>query len=493
MNNATSPQDCKDAPDDSDPRLQKLLGHLQALLPDPLQAPEFRQAMLTQPGVDVRLSTLLPAARSFAPHLQALCESVAWCPDTLRLPPDLAATVSHSLEFRLGALYMQAKATTLAVRALDPQPGELVLDLAAAPGGKATQIATAMGNTGLLVANEPRHKRLAALVGNLERCGAYNTLLTSVLGTQLARAFHNVFDRVLLDAPCSGDGILCKDRSMLRFWSPEDAVHKSAQQIGLLRAAFHMLRPGGRLVYSTCSLSTEENEDVLVGLLKDFGPLVDVQQVSGITDGHLAAEQMARYPPAFSGCARVWPHLHATEGAFVAVIGKRAPSEWLTADDDAGVLLQTLPADPDPDDWAQRLASRWDFAPDIPRGYEMVAHPKHLDLRHAGAARLADRPWYVRSGMRLASLHREHFYLSQQAVCLWGEQVRQRRLDLDMDQLQILFRGESCAVESPLLTGEVLCFHDDLPICRGVVCRDGSLTGYVPRVARTLRLNRLLS
>ena len=494
MNNATSAQDCKEVADVGDPRLEKLLGHLQVLLPDTSAAAQFRQAMLTAPGVDVRLCGLLPAARIFAPGLRSLCEPVPWCDDTLRLPPELAAIVSHSLEFRLGALYMQAKATTLAVRALDPRPGELVLDLAAAPGGKATQIATAMGNTGLLVANEPRHKRLAALVGNLERCGACNTLVTSVLGAQLARCFHNLFDRVLLDAPCSGDGILCKDRSMLRFWSPEDAVHKSAQQVGLLRAAFHMLRPGGRLVYSTCSLSTEENEDVLLGLEKQFGRLVDVQRVPHITECTLAPDQMARYPPSFAGCTRVWPHLHATEGAFVAVIGKLGQSGWDRADDDAGALLRQEPDACDPEGWSQRIAERWDFAPHIPPGFEVAAHGRHLDLRPAGAAQLADRPWYVRSGMRLASLHKDHFFLSQQSVSLWGEQVQQRRLDIDVMQLQSVFRGESCPVASPALTGEVLCFYDDLPICRGIVSRGGtSLDGYVPKVARTMQLTRLLT
>jgi 16S rRNA (cytosine1407-C5)-methyltransferase len=493
MNNATSAQHCKETAVVDDERLEKLLAHLQVLLPDASQVSQFRQAMLTEPGVDVRLSRLLPVARRFAPGLRSVSAPVPWCDDALRLPPELAAIVSHSLEFRLGALYLQAKATTLAVAALDPRPGELVLDLAAAPGGKATQIATVMGNTGLLVVNEPRHKRLASLVGNLERCGAHNTLVTSVLGAHLARCFHNVFDRVLLDAPCSGDGIVCKDRSMLRFWSPEDAVHKSAQQIGLLRAAFHMLRPGGRLVYSTCSLSTEENEDALLGLQKQFGRLVDIQVVPHIVDGDLAPEQLARYPEAFAGCARVWPHLHSTEGAFVAVIGKLGESEWFAVEEDAGPLLRHQSATPDAEGWLQRIAARWDFTPDMPPGYEVAAHGRHLDLRPAGAALLADRAWYVRSGMRLASLHKNHFFLSQQAVSLWGAQAQQRRLDVDLDQLQSLFRGEPCPIESPPLTGEVLCFHDELPICRGVVSRDGAtLSGYVPKVARTVRLTRML-
>lgn len=492
-NNATTSQDGK-GKSLSGERLEALLEHQQRLLPHASQVQRFREAMIAEQRVDVRLNRLLPVARLLADDLRSLCEPVPWCDDALRLPPRLAATVSHSLEFRLGALYMQAKATTLAVRALDPQPGELVLDLAAAPGGKATQIATAMGNTGVLVANEPRNKRVAALVGNLERCGAYNTLVTSVLGNQLARSFHNVFDRVLLDAPCSGDGILCKGRHMLGFWSPEDAVKKSSLQIGLLRAAFHMLRPGGRLVYSTCSLSTEENEDVLMGLHKRYGGLVEFHPVPHLTHGGLSRDMAALYPASFAGCVRVWPHLHATEGAFVAVIGKQDQTQWGTIDEDAGALLRHTPEPPrDPDGWSQLLAARWDFAPDVPDGHELVGQGRHLRLRPAGAARLAHRSWYVRSGMRVAGLHKGHFFLSQQAVSLWGTQVRRRRLNIDWPQLQALFRGEASPVASPRLTGEVVCFHEGLPICRGVVARDGTrLEAYLPRTARTERLTRIL-
>lgn len=492
MNNATSRQDCK-ALEDADPRLERLLDHLQQLVPSGPLSDTFRRAMVTEPGVDVRLNRLLPAAPALLKQLRTRSEPVPWCPDALRLPPDLADIVSHSLEYRLGMLYMQAKATTLAVRALDPQPGELVLDLAAAPGGKATQIASAMGNTGLLVANEPRHKRVASLVGNLERCGASNMLVTSVLGAQLARSFHNVFDRVLLDAPCSGDGIVCKDRSMLRFWSPEEAVHKSAEQIGLLRAAFHMLRPGGRLVYSTCSLSTEENEDSLLGLQKHFGSLVAMQPAPHVDGGAIADHVAADYPDEFAGCTRVWPHVHATEGAFVAVIGKKGPTEWFRTDEDAGALLQQKPLVADPDGWCQRLSHRWGFAPDIAPGYELVARGRHLDLRPAGAAQLADRTWYVRAGMRLAGLHKGRYFLSQQAVSLWGERTQDRRLDVDEAQLQYLFRGEPAPLSSPPVTGEVICMYGELPVCRAVVSRDGtSLDGYVPKAARTERLTRLL-
>ena len=115
-------------------------------------------------------------------------------------------------------------------------------------------------------------------------------------------------------------------------------------------------------------------------------------------------------------------------------------------------------------------------------------------MRPTGAAAFGEHPWYVRSGMRVATLHKDHYFLSQQAVALWGDQVQQRRLDIDWQQLQILFSGQACEAHSPQLTGEVICFFDDMPICRSVVSSDGtSIEGCIPKVARTPRLTRLLS
>jgi 16S rRNA (cytosine1407-C5)-methyltransferase len=472
-------------------RLEALLQHTARLLPEPQEVDAFRRAMVAEPAVDVRLNTLLPGARAIAGPLRERCTPAPWCAESLRLPPDLAAIASHSLEFRLGALYLQARAPTLAVATLDPQPGELVLDLAAAPGGKATQIAAAMGNTGLLVANEPRGRRQSSLVGNLERCGAANTLITTVLGAEMARLFHNLFDRVLLDAPCSGDGILCKDRHMLDFWSVEDARKKGVQQVGLLRAAYHMLRPGGRLVYSTCSLSTEENEEVLAGLLRRY-PEATVERVP-LPDGGLAEEVAAGYPESLAGAARVWPHRHDTEGAFVAAIGKPRETEWEVVTEDAGERLRDEVSTPDPQPWRQRLAQRWEIDLPVPPGFELATDHRYLHLRPAAAAHLLERDWVIRCGMRVAGLHRDHYFLTQQAIALWGDQVRTRRLEIDGDQVRRLFDGETCPVADAPLTGEVVCVHDGWPVARGVVSRDGTtLTGYLPKVVRTARLTRLL-
>lgn len=452
----------------------------------------------------MRLNPLIPVAPLLRDELALIGQRVEWCDDAFVLDRP-GPRLGHCLEYRLGALYIQAKATTLAVEALDPRPGELVLDMAAAPGGKATQIAARMGNSGLLVANEPQSRRVAALVGNLERCGVHNAVVTKVSGTLLARHFHNCFDRVLLDAPCSGDGIVGKDHNMLRYWSPQDARAKAIQQIGLLRAAFHMLRPGGALVYSTCSLSTEENEDVVVGLLKRYGGQVRVEPIDGFEPAPLPAELAAQYPAELARVARIWPHLHQTEGGVVVRLTKSGDTEWQRVDGDLGeeigagapdgVLAGGGPVRPDDDARLRRaLSEDWGIDLDIPLDQSMVSEHKHAALGPAKAEALREGlPGFVRAGMRVAAVHKEHLYLTQQAVQLWGGRAGLRCLELTWPQVEVLFRGDPLTLDRQTpLRGEVICRFGPWSICRALVARDGlTVQGYVPKALRTRDLERL--
>ena len=502
-NNATSHSNRKAAlsPAAEAERLEALLCHLERLLPDdPTQRRDFREAILAVAPLCVRLNRLMPShAEAVLPTLAKIGQPVDWCPDAYVLPDRAEdAPLGNTLEWTLGAVYVQAKATTLAARALDPQPGERVLDLAAAPGGKATHIANLMDNRGLLVCNEPRQKRMSALVGNLERCGVHNTVLTSVDGAQLARWFHNAFDRVLLDAPCSGDGIIAKSRGQLAYWSPTDARHKSQQQIGLLRAAFHMLRPGGNLVYSTCSLSTEENEDVLLGLLHRFGDIAQILPVDGqvgiqIEPARLHPDLAAKYPASFQQCIRIWPHEHQTEGGFVARIGKTAATTTNVVE--ADLDLEAGEYIPDADEMVAFLRQRWGFDLEIPAGQILDRGRRQMTLQPAVASKWAEQlPSFVRAGMRVSSVHGERIYLSQQTVGLWGDQFTERRVELDWPQVQALFAHNELTLPQPSpLRGEVVCSHGPWQICRGLVTDEGNhLVGYVPRGLRHQHLERLL-
>ena len=170
-------------------------------------------------------------------------------------------------EHGLGYFYVQEAASMIPPIVLDPKPGEKILDMCAAPGSKATQIAMYMNNEGCFVANDYTGMRLRSLGINMQRCGVRNHMMTLMEG----RWFKEFkFDRILVDAPCSGTGTIRKSLKTLRIWNPNMVKRISGQQRQLLETAYNNLKPGGVIVYSTCTLEPEEDEAVISWLLEKY-------------------------------------------------------------------------------------------------------------------------------------------------------------------------------------------------------------------------------
>ncbi|MEM7000980.1 MAG: RsmB/NOP family class I SAM-dependent RNA methyltransferase [Pseudomonadota bacterium] len=223
-----------------------------------------------------------------------------------------------------GQLYIQSAASYAAARALNPQPGEEVLDLAAAPGGKTIAMAAMMQNTGRLAAVEPVVRRFHRLQANLERCGVENVALYQRDGRGVGRAVPARFDRVLLDAPCSSEArINFADPQTYQHWQPRKVAEAQRKQHGLLASAYAALKPGGRLLYCTCSFALEENELVVAKLLKRSDAQLLVLPASdyavpGLTD------VPGRNLPAALQMTQRWLPDGAIEGFYMALIGKPA-------------------------------------------------------------------------------------------------------------------------------------------------------------------------
>lgn len=195
-----------------------------------------------------------------------------------------------------GLYYIQEPSAMSAVELLDPRPGEIVLDLAAAPGGKSTQIAGKLSGQGLLISNEIHAARAKILSENMERMGVRNSVVVSASPHQLADRFPRFFDKVMVDAPCSGEGMFRKDPDAISEWSPAHVEMCAARQADIMQAAVTMLKPGGRIAYSTCTFNELENERTVEALLLRY-PQLQLERVE-----------------------RIWPHLQAGEGHFVAVL-----------------------------------------------------------------------------------------------------------------------------------------------------------------------------
>lgn len=225
----------------------------------------------------------------------------------------------------MGLYYIQEPSAMSAAALLEPQPGECILDLCAAPGGKSTQIACAMRQEGLLVVNEIHPARAKILSQNMERMGVANAIVCNEDSEGLAEHFVGYFDRILVDAPCSGEGMFRKNPLAAQEWSPQNVMICRERQAQILDQAAVMLAEGGRLVYSTCTFSPEENEQTIGAFLErhpQFGVVsVDAPYFSrGIPSWGDGRQELAR-------TFRLWPHRLHGEGHYVAVLCKGTPEK----------------------------------------------------------------------------------------------------------------------------------------------------------------------
>ena len=207
-----------------------------------------------------------------------------------------------------GLVYSQEPAAQIVGQVARPQKGMKVLDLAAAPGGKSTHLLSYLENTGLLVSNEISSKRSKILVENIERFGARNVVVTNESADRLAAVFPAYFDMIVLDAPCSGEGMFRKDPAAMDYWDKNYPARCAQLQKEILESAMTMLAPDGELIYSTCTWSPEENEEVVAWLLENFElELLPIEKINGMVEG-------LGYPET----ARIYPHHFKGEGQFVA-------------------------------------------------------------------------------------------------------------------------------------------------------------------------------
>ena len=226
-----------------------------------------------------------------------------------------------------GLYYIQEPSAMAPVTLLSPRPGERILDLCAAPGGKSTQIASAMEGEGLLVTNEIHPARAKILSENVERMGIRNACVLNETPEHLADIFEEYFDRILVDAPCSGEGMFRKNEVACEEWSPENVQLCADRQDGILECAARMLVPGGRLVYSTCTFAPAENEGSISRFLakhEEFEIVPIDKKELGIPEGCDGIPGCVENPaPGITGTLRLWPHKLRGEGHYAAVLQKK--------------------------------------------------------------------------------------------------------------------------------------------------------------------------
>ena len=393
---------------------QAFLQRIQAQLGNEYE--DFLQSLERPRAVALRFNPLKGAQ----PQLPFVGDNVPWEPQGYYYDP--AARPGLHPYHEAGVYYLQEASAMSAVAMLDPQPGERVCDLCAAPGGKTTQIAGRMAGEGFLLCNEYSPKRAKILSQNIERLGVSNALVTNETVDRLAQKLPGFFDRVLIDAPCSGEGMFRKEADAVTDWSQETVEMCAQRQAGILDAGATLLRPGGRLVYSTCTFAPEENEQAVTGFLAR-NPDFSLENVAA-----------PWFTPAGVGQFRLWPHKLLGEGHFVAVLrktgdeevqgsicpGEKLPKEWMQFSKELGILL--------PEGKAISFGPTLYWAP-----------PQMPELKGLKV---------LRPGLQLGEVKKDRFEPAH-ALALWLRECRNTvSLAADSPQIKAYLHGEVLPAES---------------------------------------------
>lgn len=256
---------------------------------------------------------------------QVLAVPLAWYPGAFRF--EVGTSPGQTLTYLLGHYHIQEEVSLIPPLLLDPQPGERILDLCAAPGNKTAQMAVRMNNTGTLIANDVAPARMFALRRTLDRLGIMNVSTTRYAGNQFPGDPES-YDRILVDAPCSCEGTSRKNPEVLSRFSARFHEQLPSRQLQILKRAVQLCRKGGRIVYSTCTYAPSENEGVVDNLLNsDVGTQVDLlpSKIDGLTsDPGIPDWEGQTFSKEIRHCLRVWPHQNDTGGFFVATFQKKA-------------------------------------------------------------------------------------------------------------------------------------------------------------------------
>ena len=264
-----------------------------------------------------RLKVFPEQTATFLMQLDGAFSEVPWCRDGFYADSFLSGKDPF---YHAGAYYIQEPSAMLPAEILGAKPGEMILDLCAAPGGKTTRIGADMRGSGLLVANEISEDRAKALLRNVELFGLTNTVITNETPEKLQLAFPSFFDRILIDAPCSGEGMFRRDKNAVKSWETYGPESCEKLQRSILAAAHAMLKPGGHLVYSTCTFNPGENEDMMSWFMKTYDDyhIAEHKEILGVT--HVDH-------PLGAGMMRIWPHISSGDGHFCAHLVKSTHAE----------------------------------------------------------------------------------------------------------------------------------------------------------------------
>lgn len=439
---------------------EQFLAQMREALPAHLSFDDFVAACQRPLRRSIRVNTLKISVGAFldlvSPYGWQLTP-VPWCEEGFWIERDdeESLPLGSTAEHLSGLFYIQEASSMLPVAALfadDNQP-ERVMDVAAAPGSKTTQIAARMNNRGAILANEFSASRVKVLHANISRCGIRNVALTHFDGRVFGAALPEAFDAILLDAPCSGEGVVRKDPDALKNWSVESNLEIAATQRELIDSAFHALRPGGTLVYSTCTLNRDENEDVCLWLKQRYADAVEFLPLDTLFDS-------ASHAATPEGFLHVFPQIYDCEGFFVARLRKTRAVDPLPA---PAFKVGNFPFAPvkgreaaQVQGAASKVGLHWD------ESLRLWMRDKELWLFPSTIEPLIGKVRFSRLGIRLAEIHNKGYRWQHEAViALAGDE---NTFALTHQEAEEWYRGRDVYPENSPAQDEVIVTYQGFPL-----------------------------
>ncbi|MBO7374303.1 MAG: RsmF rRNA methyltransferase first C-terminal domain-containing protein [Lachnospiraceae bacterium] len=404
--------------------------------------------------VGIRVNTLKNSVEEFKEVFPYNLREVKWCDTGFIADGDekYGRLALHDA----GAFYMQepsAMAVVSAVKSVVDLRGLKVLDLCAAPGGKSTQLAAAMQGEGLLVSNEINRDRALILSSNIERMGVKNAVVLNETPDRIADAFEEYFDVIVVDAPCSGEGMFRKDDTAITEWSLENVSMCAERQKDILDAIVHSLKPGGILAYSTCTFAPLEDEIQIANLLSEYPEfeLMDVPVFEYFDKGHaewLTDEYMSDISDSIKKCARLWPHKIEGEGHFICVLRKSGEPDDNTSDRSSKKKKEKNNNQIDRKSF--EIVEKF-FQENI-KGFsltreDVIVSSEYVYLLPSGIDRDLKKLKVIRSGLQLGMIKKDRFEPSHSLAMALRKDEAVRCIELGEDEALSFRHGEELRIE----------------------------------------------
>ncbi|MEL7292502.1 MAG: 16S rRNA (cytosine(1407)-C(5))-methyltransferase RsmF [Pseudomonadota bacterium] len=435
------------------------LEQIEQILPDHLNMGDFVAACQRPLRKSIRVNTLKISVSEFMQRAAVkgwVLEPVPWCDEGFWIEADESLVpLGNTAEHMSGLFYIQEASSMMPVSALfqaHDQEVTSVLDMAAAPGSKSTQIAAKMGNHGVLVANEFAASRVKVLHANIERCGVRNTALSNFDGRVFGGWLPEQFDAVLIDAPCSGEGTVRKDADAMKNWSKESVIEIANTQKDLIESAFHALKPGGVMVYSTCTLSVEENQQVCHHLKEAFADCVEFESLQDLFPN--AKDALTE-----EGFLHIFPQVYDCEGFFVARIRKTASAPAPKVKKRLGKFPFEKASLKLTQDVTEQLKKTLDI--ELPKDSSLWIRDKDVWLFPNALESMLGELRFSRMGIKIAETHKKGYRWQHQVATALANGNEQKTVALCVDDAREWFMGRDIRPVGLSGSGEVLVTFDN--------------------------------